>query len=51
MRTVKEREKLNAKFRRASKATKWLYKHHMIPKVIKVTLQDFIDERWSESYN
>ena len=50
MRTVIEREKLDAKFRKASKATKWLYRHHLIPKVVKVTIQDFIDARWSESY-
>ena len=50
MRTVIEREKLDARFKRASKATKWLYRHHLIPKVIKVTVQDFIDDRWSESY-
>ena len=48
--TVKEREKLDARFRRASKANRWLYRHHLIPKVIKVTLQDFIDAKWSESY-
>lgn len=51
MRTVKERARLNARLRRASRATKWLYKHHLIPKVVKVTIQDFIDDRWSESYN
>ena len=51
MRTVKERAKLDARFRRASRATKWLYKHHLIPKMVKVTVQDFIDNRWSESYN
>ena len=51
MRTVKEREKLDARFSRASRATRWLYKHHLIPKVVKVTIQDFIDDRWSESYN
>ena len=50
MRTVIEREKLDARFRRASKATKWLYRHHLIPKVVKVTVQNFIDARWSESY-
>ena len=51
MRTVKEREKLDARLSRASKATRWLYKHHLIPKVVKVTVQNFIDDRWSESYN
>ena len=51
MRTVIEREKLDGIFSRASKATKWLYKHHLIPKVVKVTVQNFIDNRWSESYN
>ena len=51
MRKVNERAKLDARFSRASKATRWLYKHHLIPKVIKVTVQDFIDDRWSESYN
>lgn len=50
-RTVNERAKLDARFSRASKATKWLYKHHLIPKAVKVTIQDFIDNRWSESYN
>ena len=50
MRTVIEREKLDARFRRASKATRWLYRHHLIPEVIKVAIQDFIDDRWSESY-
>ena len=51
MRTVKERAKLDARFSRASKATRWLYRHHLIPKVVKVTIQDFIDNRWSESCN
>ena len=50
MKTVIEREKLDARFSRASKANKWLYRHHLIPKVVKVTIQDFIDARWSESY-
>ena len=50
MRTVIEREKLDAKFSKASKANRWLYRHHLIPKVVKVTIQDFIDARWSESY-
>ena len=50
MRTVIEREKLDARFSRASKANRWLYRHHLIPKVVKVTIQDFIDTRWSESY-
>ena len=50
MRTVIERKKLDARFRRASKANRWLYRHHLIPKVVKVTIQDFIDARWSESY-
>ena len=49
MRTVIKREKLDARFRRASKATKWLYRHHLIPEVVKVTIQDFIDARWSEA--
>ena len=51
MRTVNEREKLDARFSRASKATRWLYKHHLIPEVVKVTIQDFIDNKWSQSYN
>ena len=51
MRTIIKREKLDARFNRASKATKWLYKHHLIPKVVKVTVQNFIDDKWSESYN
>ena len=51
MRTVIKREKLDARFSRASKTTRWLYKHHLIPKVVKVTVQNFIDDRWSESYN
>ena len=50
MRTVNERAKLDKRFSRTSKATKWLYRHHLIPKVVKVTVQDFIDARWSESY-
>lgn len=50
MRTVNERAKLDKRFSRASKANRWLYRHHLIPKVIKVTVQDFIDARWSESY-
>ena len=49
MRTVVEREKLDARFRRASKATKWLYRHHLIPKVVKVAVQNFIDNMWSEA--
>lgn len=51
MRTVKEREKLDARFSAASRATRWLYKHHLMPKVVKVTIQDIIDDRWSKSYN
>lgn len=51
MRTVIERAKLDARFSRASKAARWLYKHHLIPKVVKVTVQNFIDDRWNESYN
>ena len=51
MRTVNERAKLDAKFSRASRAARWLYRHHLIPKVIKEAIQDFIDDRWSESYN
>lgn len=50
MRTIKEREKLDARFTRASKATRWLYRHHLIPKVIKKVIQDLIDDRWSKSY-
>ena len=50
MRTVSERAKLDARFSRASKATRWLYKHHLIPKVIREAIQDFIDDRWSKSY-
>lgn len=50
MRTIIEREKLDARISRASKATKWLYKHHLIPKGIKITVQNFIDNKWSESY-
>ena len=50
MRTVIEREKLDARFRRARKANRWLYRHHLIPKVVKDTIQDFIDNMWSESY-
>ena len=49
MRTVIEREKLDARFRRASKANRWLYKHHLIPKVVKVTVQDYIDNMWSKA--
>ena len=51
MRTVIERAKLDARFSKASRATRWLYKHHLIPKVIKIVVQNFIDNRWSESYN
>ena len=51
MRTVIERAKLDARFSRVSRATRWLYSHHLIPRVIKVTVQNFIDDRWSESYN
>lgn len=50
MRTVSEREKLDARFRRASKAARWLYRKHLIPKVIEEAIQDFIDDRWSKSY-
>ena len=50
MRTVNKREKLDARFSRASKATRWLYRHHLIPKVIKEAIQDFIDDMWSKSY-
>ena len=50
MRTVNERAKLDARFSKASKATRWLYKHHLIPKVIEEALQDLIDDRWSKSY-
>lgn len=51
MRTIIEREKLDARFSRASKAARWLYRHHLIPKMVKVTVQNFIDNKWSESYN
>ena len=51
MRTVIERAKLDTRLSRASKAARWLYKHHLIPKVVKVAVQNFIDDRWSESYN
>ena len=50
MRTVIERAKLDKRFSRASKATRWLYRHHLIPEIVKVTIQDFIDAKWSESY-
>ena len=50
MRTVNERAKLDKRFSRASKANRWLYRRHLIPKVIKVTVQELIDARWSESY-
>ena len=50
MRTVSERAKLDARFSRASKAARWLYRHHLIPKVIEEAIQDFIDDRWSKSY-
>lgn len=50
MRTVKEREKLDARFSRASRAARWLYRHHLIPKVIEEAIQDLIDDRWSKSY-
>lgn len=50
MRTISEREKLDARFRRASKAARWLYRHHLIPKVIEEVIQDLIDDRWSKSY-
>ena len=50
MRTIIEREKLDARFRRASKANRWLYRHHLIPEVVKVAVQNFIDAKWSESY-
>ena len=51
MRTVIEREKLDTRFSKASRAARWLYRHHLIPKVIEEAIQDFIDDRWSESYN
>ena len=51
MRTIKERAKVDARFRKASRATRWLYKHHLMPEIVKISIQNFIDDRWSESYN
>lgn len=50
MRTIIEREKLDARFSRASKAARWLYRHHFIPRIFEEAIQDFIDDRWSKSY-
>ena len=51
MRKVNERAKLDARFSRASKANRWLRRHRLIPRVVSLKIQYFIDDMWFESYN
>ena len=46
--TVKEKAKLENKFKRKSKAFKWIRKH--VSKSIGEKLIDWNDDKWSEIY-
>lgn len=49
--TIAERDKLDRRFKRCNKTVRWLYKHHLISKKIKVMLTDKVDDMWARSYN
>lgn len=50
MKTTAERNRIDRRFSRCSKAIRWCRKHHLITKNMSHILIDKLDDMWFDSY-